>query len=387
MSLHWKAARESALAIHAVEIHTFDEVELALPTSAAMMERLKPIWAKVMGRAPSGAEENFFALGGTPEKARALFDAIEKDCGRKLPVFTVVQAPTLGELAELVEAPDTPEFPTVTLLRAGAEEPAIFLTHGLGGSVLDLYPTVARLEISNPVYGLQAKGSDLKSEPLSKVPDMADFFAGAIQKTRPKGPYFLIGYSFGGVVMFETARRLTAKGERVAFLGIVEGYPYRNFLPATEKLRIKGQLLKRHATIFSRIPMGKKIGYLTTGTEREAYSSWDDNGNPGRRPPNITFADADRRRQCEELALKSYAPEYFDGKIHFVRAEERIASFPASPRGAWGTWAREIVTDITPGDHFQILSRHYEGLAAILSRRLKEALSENSASERRRRPQ
>ena len=359
---------------------------MALPTSATMMERLKPIWARVLGSASADADDNFFELGGTPSKARDLFHEIEKECRRRLPVFTVVQAPTLGELAELLDAPDAPEFPTVTLLRKGSEEPAIFVTHGLGSNVLDLYQTVKHLEISNPVYGLQAKGSDLKSEPLCKVADMADFFVEAIQKTRANGPYFLIGYSFGGVVMFETARLLTAMGERVAFLGIVEGYPYREFLPATEKLRIKGQLLKRHATIFSRIPLSKKIGYLTNGVEREAYSSWDDNGTPGRRPPNVTFAAADRRRQCEELALKSYAPDYFDGKINFVRAEEKIASFPGSPRGAWGKWAREIVTDITPGDHFQILSKHYEGLAAVLSRRLKEALGE-TLSGKPRRPQ
>ena len=360
-----------------------------MPTSTVMMERLKPIWARVMNRSAADAEpsDNFFTLGGTPAKARELFGEIEKECGRKLPVFTVVQSPTLGELAELLERSDTPEFPTITLLREGHQEPAIFVTHGLGSSVLDLCQMVKHLDTSNPVFGIQAKGSDLKSEPLRSVPDMADFYAAAIQKTRPHGPYFLVGYSFGGVVMFETARRLTAKGERVAFLGIVEGYPYREFLPTSEKLRIKSQLLKRHATILSRIPMNKKIGYLTKGTEREAYSSWDDSGNPGKRPPNVTFADADRRRQSEELALKSYTPGYYDGKIHFVRAEEKIASFPSSPRGAWGTFTREIVTDITPGDHFQILSRHYEGLARILSRRLKESLSEALSSENRRRPQ
>jgi thioesterase domain-containing protein len=351
-----------------------------------MMERLKPIWARVLHRGSADAGDNFFALGGTPETAKELIAEIEKECGRKLPVFAVVQAPTLGELAELLEAPDTPEFPTITLLREGTEEPAIFVTHGLGSNVLDLYQTVKHLDISNPVYGLQAKGSDLKSEPLCKVADMADFFMEEIRKIRPHGPYILIGYSFGGVVIFETARRLTEKGERIGFLGMVESYPYREFLPRRQKLRIKAQLLKRHATIISRIPMNKKIDYLTKETEREAYLSWDDKGNPGKRPLNVKFADADRRRQCEELALKSYQPGYYDGKIYFVRAEERISSFPASPRGAWGTFAREIVTDRTPGDHFQILSREYEGLAAVLSRRLKEALNGTQVGETRRRP-
>jgi thioesterase domain-containing protein len=126
----------------------------------------------------------------------------------------------------------------------------------------------------------------------------------------------------------------------------------------------------------SRISTKQKIGYLTSGFERDKYVSWDDRGNPGQRPPNVKFADADRRRQSEELALKSYQPEPYEGKIHFVRAAEGVASFPASPSGAWWPWVRESVTDVTPGDHFQILSREYKGLAAVLSRQLKPVLNE-----------
>jgi len=205
---------------------------------------------------------------------------------------------------------------------------------------------------------------------------MADYFVEAIRKVRVHGPYVLIGYSFGGVVMFETARLLSQIGERVAFLGMVESYPYRDFLSGGQKLQMKMRLLQRHARILARISMKKKIDYLTSGVIRDVYVSWDDHGNPDRRPPNVKFADADRRRQNEELALKSYQPENYDGKIHFVRAAEGVASFPASPSGAWAPWIRESVTDVTPGDHFQILSKHYEGLAAILSRQLRPVLDE-----------
>jgi len=355
---------------------------LALKTRVAMMERLKPIWARVMGRESADADDNFFALGGTPAKAQELFDAIERECRRKLPVFTVVRAQTLGELAELLEAPDAIEFPAVTLMREGRQEPAIFITHGLGSNILDLYPMVQHLEISNPVYGIQAKGSDLKSEPLSNVQDMADYFVEEIRKTREHGPYVLIGYSFGGVVMFETARLLTQIGERVAFLGMVESFPYRDFLSSTEKLKMKMQLMQRHGRILSRIPMKQKVEYLTSGFERDRYVSWDDHGNPGRRPANVKFADADRRRQYEETALKSYQPESYEGKIHFVRAQEGVASFPASPSSAWAPWIGGSVTDVTPGDHFRILSEHYEGLAAILTKQLKQALGGGSREAR-----
>jgi thioesterase domain-containing protein len=357
-------------------------VELALGTSVAMMERLKPIWARVMDRASAGPDDNFFELGGTPAKAQELVDVIGKECGRRLPAFTVMQAPTLGELADLLEAPDAPEFPTVTLLRAGLDGPAVFVTHGLGSNVLDLYPTVQELDIPNPVYGIQAKGSDLKSEPLSKVADMADFFVEAIQKMQANGPYFLIGYSFGGVVMYETARLLTAMGERIGFLGMIESFPYRDFLSSGQKLRMKGQLAKRHATIVSRVPLKNKIEYLTSAAARDAYVSWDDKGNPGRRPPNVEFAHADRRRQSEELALKSYRPERYDGKVHFVRAAEGSASFPTFPADAWKPWVRDSVTDVTPGDHFRILSEEYKGLATVLSGRLKQALKSDSQEAR-----
>jgi thioesterase domain-containing protein len=45
-------------------------------------------------------------------------------------------------------------------------------------------------------------------------------------KTRqPEGPYFLCGYSFGGLVAFEMARRLSHRGDDVAFVGLIATLP------------------------------------------------------------------------------------------------------------------------------------------------------------------
>src|SRR5262249_24987457 len=50
-------------------------------------------------------------------------------------------------------------------------------------------------------------------------------YLGAIIERQPKGPYALAGYSLGALVAFELAQRLTAKGERVAFLGCIDREP------------------------------------------------------------------------------------------------------------------------------------------------------------------
>jgi thioesterase domain-containing protein len=54
---------------------------------------------------------------------------------------------------------------------------------------------------------------------------MADEYLTAVRNQQPQGPYFLCGYSFGGLVAFEVARRLTRDGTEVAFVGLLATLP------------------------------------------------------------------------------------------------------------------------------------------------------------------
>ncbi|KAK9762437.1 hypothetical protein K7432_011823 [Basidiobolus ranarum] len=55
---------------------------------------------------------------------------------------------------------------------------------------------------------------------------MADIYTAAIRKTQPEGPYAVAGYSYGGVVAYEIAKRLEAQNQRVAFVGLVNIPPH-----------------------------------------------------------------------------------------------------------------------------------------------------------------
>ena len=51
---------------------------------------------------------------------------------------------------------------------------------------------------------------------------MAADYLKEIKARQPNGPYYLCGYSFGGLVAFEIARRLSESGDEVGFVGLFD---------------------------------------------------------------------------------------------------------------------------------------------------------------------
>jgi thioesterase domain-containing protein len=88
----------------------------------------------------------------------------------------------------------------------------------MGGNVLCYVRFAQHLPDGQPLYALQAAGADPGTTPLCTVEDLADSYLGALRTVQPHGPYTIGGWSFGGFVAFEIARRLRAAGERAALL-------------------------------------------------------------------------------------------------------------------------------------------------------------------------
>src|ERR1700730_12422033 len=99
------------------------------------MEGLTSIWKRVLKRPSVGEQDNFFDLGGDALSAIELFTAISKELGRELPPLTIFQAPTPARLAALLSESEVPSLSAAVLMKGG-KLPHIFITHGLGGSVL-----------------------------------------------------------------------------------------------------------------------------------------------------------------------------------------------------------------------------------------------------------
>ncbi|MFD7901821.1 thioesterase domain-containing protein [Kitasatospora sp. NPDC059722] len=111
--------------------------------------------------------------------------------------------------------------PLVPLIGEGGREP-VFCVHPINGEVgfmLDLFDMA---DLDRPVYGLRAPGMDGECAPLRTFSGLAAHYLRAARSVQPEGPYYLAGYCLGGDIAYEMAAQLRARGEDVAFVGILD---------------------------------------------------------------------------------------------------------------------------------------------------------------------
>lgn len=112
----------------------------------------------------------------------------------------------------------------VPLQAAGSRTP-IFAVAGHNGDVFAYRWLAQQLKPDQPFFGLQPPGLEEGSEPLTRVEDMARYFAEQIRAFHPVGPMTIAGFCAGGTIAYELARQLSQSGASVTKL-ILFGAPY-----------------------------------------------------------------------------------------------------------------------------------------------------------------
>ncbi|MEV1009695.1 SDR family NAD(P)-dependent oxidoreductase [Streptomyces sp. NPDC049881] len=193
-------------------------------------------WAEVLGGDlvdPDGLDRtaDFFALGGDSLLAIRLLGALGP--GRTVAPRDFLAEPTVAGLAALLRAdgsgstpsaaagPQAPPVDAVAVpLRDGSGTP-LFLLHPSGGDVVCYAELARHLEEDLPLVALS--DPELSGHPGPRgIPEMVGQYLDVIRRRQPAGPYLLGGWSMGGTVAHEVARRLRAEGERVDLLVMID---------------------------------------------------------------------------------------------------------------------------------------------------------------------
>jgi amino acid adenylation domain-containing protein len=184
---------------------------------------LVQIWEELLSLRPIGVQDDFFDLGGHSLLVMRLLSRIETRLGVRLSPAALFQARTVERLASAVrlQSGPRPGSPLVPLQAGGTGRP-FFWIHPGAGSVFCYLPLAHRLGEERPIFGLQARGLDGTESPLDDIEIMAALYLEAVREAQPQGPYLLGGWSLGGVVAFEMARQLAARGEEVELLALVD---------------------------------------------------------------------------------------------------------------------------------------------------------------------
>lgn len=193
----------------------------SLSADSPTVERLRAIWEAVLGLPGIGDGDDYFALGGTSLQAVRVFNLILERFGVELPLSSLIEAPTVIELAAVVEDP-AKHFQPLVPMRPGSNGPPLFLVHSIWGDVLGMRQIAMAMRSDVPVYGIRARGLNPGEEPQTSVEEMAASYVEAIRELQPEGPYRVAGHSFGSLLAFEIARRLSEEGQEVGWLGMID---------------------------------------------------------------------------------------------------------------------------------------------------------------------
>jgi amino acid adenylation domain-containing protein len=326
----------------------------------AMEKLVVAVWQQCLGVEQVGIFDDFFHLGGHSLVAVRVMARLAEKTGRRLPLATLFEHPTVEKLALALE-PDS-QLVTWDLLvpiKPNGTKTPLYIVHGAGMNVLIYKAMSQQMDADQPVYGLQAKGLNGTDEPSESVEAMAADYVAAIVAANPHGPYALAGYSFGGIIAFEMARQLLAAGREVKFVGLFDTYaeqsdyydPWllkhlRHSLYVLKNVAYKCWLLSKHPKEVLRL----RLQSMRRATVEKLKYSKDEQYE-------LINGHSYRLGQVQEIAQRNYRLAPQPVRVQLFRCVERLYYTSDATYMGWREFALGgVQTYDMPGNHFNLFA-------------------------------
>ncbi|MEL6488478.1 MAG: condensation domain-containing protein [Cyanobacteria bacterium J06621_3] len=367
---------------------TLPDASTDLPCNPLELQ-LTRIWEAVLGKSALNTQANFFDLGGDSLSAVQLFNQIQQQLGRTLPLASLFQAPTIRQLAALLSQaqPATAWTSLVPINPLGDRIPLFF--HGGSADALTWARFSRLLGPDQPFYALQRPDLNDSSIKEMTVEALAATCIKEIKTVQPTGPYVIGGHCFGGAVAFEIARQLQMEGEAIASLIQIDAYcpnaqPHTSLGQLQERLQLSYFLLRKsyyyHGKPQKLIQLPKKIWQKLKPTV--ASPTTDHNNISSIQPSHTTTTQSSQlatpqstttaqtthlpyeqryaqAHQANIRAADTYYPQNvasssnratYTGPLHIFCASTQILSWRYGPTLGWETVTTgPITTTIVPG--------------------------------------
>ncbi|TRX00119.1 non-ribosomal peptide synthetase, partial [Candidatus Methylobacter oryzae] len=185
--------------------------------------KLADIWKNLLGLKNIDIQDNFFDIGGYSLLAVKMSTEINKLFAIELAMGAIYQHPTVEALAEMISSKQQkPSCYSVVPIQTEGARPPLFAVHTL--TLLDLPRHLGK---DQPLYFLRyGMAAEIGDRPISLplLEELAGHYIKEMQQIQPRGPYYLMGFSFGGVIAYEMARQLQADGFQVNLVGLLDTY-------------------------------------------------------------------------------------------------------------------------------------------------------------------
>ena len=198
------------------------------PTVAAtdvLEQTLLEIWHDILGVENIRLQDSFFDLNGDSLLAIKMISQVRERLGADLTPNVLFKNPTIENLVQLLRQrgkQTEPSSSPLNLLHSSDIGIPTFFIHPIGGTSFCYVPLASHWPLDGAFYAFESLGLEGDTPPLTQVEEMARAYIEEIQRVRPHGPYRLGGWSLGGLISFEIARQLQARGEEIESLILID---------------------------------------------------------------------------------------------------------------------------------------------------------------------
>ncbi|MCR9192978.1 MAG: amino acid adenylation domain-containing protein [Gammaproteobacteria bacterium] len=308
------------------------------PPTNTIESKLIEIWQNSLGISDLGIDDNFFSLGGHSLKALSLIETLNRSFQTNLPMTQIYKTPTIKKLSAILATPKPQSGIQQILvpLKIRKNNPlSLFLCHPISGLTNCFNSFIQNKGLMISIYGLQDPSIENGTIIYNSLFEMAQDYLSEIKKVQPKGPYYLMGYSFGGCVVHEIANILSNLGETVSLLAMIDSWATHS------PLQKKEACFKKHfKTHHKNLP--KQMIHL----------AWE-----------------------RELLLLEHTFSKINQKMHLFKASRLFDEYKEinSPSNGWDKYNHgEIITHSIASDHSSIMNKKNSShIMKIINREIK----------------
>jgi amino acid adenylation domain-containing protein len=362
--------------------------ESADPPATHVEIALARIICGLIEREQIGRHDDMFALGFHSLLAVRLIAQIVQQFGVKLPLRALFDNPTVAALAGRIgAAPVAP--PPVAVDQAiaaihpnGARTPFVFFHNDLWAAGLYCRRLAAITGPAQPFFAIAPHGTN-GLPVLTSIEAMATDYLARLRTIQPHGPYRIGGFCAGGLVAYEVARQLQARGETVEQLILLNTSapaPRATFfgdailraigLDARLKPDIRERLCWNVVRLFDAIGHGPKttLRFLARRVRATLARS---SGTANDRLNEPYFVE--KRRGAAEtenyfanlIAAYTYHPKPCDGDLILIWGSDQPATSDDTTTG-WAGLARNVTVVPVRGDHSSPIREGVELVAKVI---------------------
>lgn len=291
---------------------------------SSIVEALLHLWKQILGIEQIDIDDDFYELGGHSLLAVSLLSKIRHQFDVRIPSTTLFEVKTIRGLATLLESynQENETYSPLVVLRQGETSISpLFMFHPVGGTVFCYMQLASLIKTDRTIYAFQDPSIEAEKSLFANIEEMATFYLDHIRKIREHGPYYLCGASFGSLIATEIAHRLEQENEKIAFIGIIDGWGkhgQESFDIDYVRQIIHLHLPKQHA-----------------GADLEKQSLWE----------SLLHQRLNMMLRYDYKSIKN--------EVVLFKAQELLSEYKAieAPDNHWSKYISHLSSIIIPGDH------------------------------------